>query len=148
MSVTVYSQDADLVKLRPNIMDMGVDDWTFKHEEAFAFINRTLVHRWFKTAAADLGYDYRETTFSPDNVVVSELTQLSCYKTLELVYIYLMNDAPEADGFDRQRKIFRDLYNEELKNILAIGLSYDWDADGNIASSEKYIHYPRRLVRV
>lgn len=148
MARTTYSTDADIVEIRANILSLGVDDWTFKHEEAFAIINRTLNKRWYKGAADELGYDWRVTLFDPDLLHLDEVVRLACYKTLELAYLYLMNDAPEPDGFERQMRIFRDFYNEELKIIMSTGLSYDWDADDDIEGDELYLRLPRRLTRV
>ena len=45
----VYSTDDDLVKIRPNILDLGVPEWIDQHKEAFSIINRALVARWYKT---------------------------------------------------------------------------------------------------
>ena len=61
--------------------------------------------------------------------------------------MHLMKDAPEPDGFERQMDIFRKLYNEELREILGLGVNYDWDDDDEIASDEKYQARQRRLVR-
>lgn len=145
---TVYSNDEDLQRIRPNILQFGVADWTDQHEEAFRQINRALISRWYRQAVADRNIDYRETEFDPDNVDISQVLRLSCYKTLELAYLYLMKDAPDPDAFERQMKLFQKLYFNELDEVLAIGINYDWDEDNSIASDEKYDVPNRTLLRM
>jgi len=147
MAITVYSVDADLVEVRPNILQLGVDDWTFKHKEAFSAINRVVEVRWYKEAALEYSLDWRDNAFSPDLVEEGYFKDLSVNKTLELAYLYLMN-AGESDPFERQMRIFRDRYNEELKILLATGINYDWDGSGVVVDTERYHHVPRRLTRV
>jgi len=149
MAITAYSTDDDLLTIRPNILDFGVRDWEEKHVKAFNTINRVLIARWYKEVADEHGIDnWRETPFDPEKVDADQIKELSCYKTLELIYMHLMKDSPQADGFERQRGVYRDLYNEELRTLLATGLNYDWDDDDVIGDTEKYIVRQRRLVRV
>ena len=61
--------------------------------------------------------------------------------------MHLMKDSPEADGFERHRKLFSKLYTQELKELLAIGINYDWDDSGSIGADEKYEPAARRLYR-
>lgn len=148
-----YSTDADLIKIRPNILGLGVSSWESepndKHTEAYSLINRALIYKWYKTVAYSMGVDdWRATEFDPDLIDQNQVNLLSCYKTLELIYLYLMKDSPEPDGFEREMKIFRGLYNDEFKELLAIGINYDWDGDETIESpDEKYIPSRRELVR-
>jgi hypothetical protein len=148
MAVTVYSTDDDIVKIRPNILSLGVSDWEEHHQKAFTTINRTLISRWYRGVAEEYDVDWRETEFDPEKVDTDQLLDLACYKTLEYCYMHLMKDAPDPDGFERLMEKFRKLYNEELREILALGINYDWDEDDTIASSEKYQPSQRRLVRV
>jgi hypothetical protein len=147
MAVTVYSTDDDLVKIRPNILSLGVSDWEEQHQEAFSIINRVLISRWYREVAEDNEIDWRETSFDAEKVDVDQLLRLSCYKTLELIYMYLMKDSPEADGFERQMNLFATKYNNELSELLSLGINYDWDDDDTIASDESYQPRQRRLVR-
>lgn len=147
MAVTYYSTDDDLVKIRPNILDLGIGDWEEQHMEAFEIINRVLISRWYKIIAGEHGVDWWLTEFDPDLVDSSQLLRLSCYKTLELIYTYLMKDGPDPDGFERNSKNFGKKYNEELKEVLSIGITYDWDADDEFDTEEKYEPAPRRIYR-
>lgn len=148
MATTQYSSDADLVEVRPNILQLGVASWDTQAEEAFRLINRTLIAKWYKDVALEREIDdWRTTTFDPEKVDADQVKKLSVYKTLELSYMYLMKDSPNPDGFERQADFFRDRYNEELNIILALGVNYDWDEDDTIQDDEKYEPRIRRLVR-
>ena len=147
MATTAYSTDDDLIKIRPNILDLGVAEWEERHQEAFDIINRVLITRWYRVVTPDRGIDWRLTEFDPDLADTSQLLRLSCYKTLELAYLYLMKDGPEADGFERNAKTFERKYGHELKEILGIGVNYDWDSNDEITYDEKYESAPRTLLR-
>jgi hypothetical protein len=147
MATTYYSTDDDLRKIRPKITSLGVGSWEDQHLEAFSIINRTLIARWYKVTAPKFAVDWLLTEFSADRVDETQLVKLSCYKTLEIAYEYLMKDTPESDGFDRQRKLYGKKYSQELKEVLAIGVSYDWNADDTVGTDEKYTHTPRRIYR-
>lgn len=153
-----YSADADIVKIRPNILDLGVSSWesyvpeadpaVSMHDRAAEQIDRTIIRRWYREAAAYYSLDWRDTEFDSGLVEEGQFLLLSCYKTLELCYLYLMKDSKEPDGFEREMTMFRKLYNQELEEVLATGISYDWDGSGSAEDSEKYQRQPRRLRRV
>ena len=52
------------------------------------------------------------------------------------------------DAFEQERKLFRDMYVDELEEVLLAGLDYDWDSSDTIDSGEKSIQQVRRLMRV
>lgn len=145
---TVYSVDANIVAIRPNILLLGTTDWTFKHEAAFGMINRDIVGKWYKDVAPNQSIaDWRTTAFDPDYIDADQVNLLSCYKTLEIIYLYLMKDAPEEDAFEREMKLFRKMYNDEFAQLLEIGFNYDWDKDDTIEAVETYQSTPRTLSR-
>jgi hypothetical protein len=147
MATTVYSVDEDLSKVRPNILTLGVSDWTTHHEEAFDMINRLLISKWYIQAATENGFDWRAEPFDPEKVDASQLVRASSYKTLELAYLYLMKDSPEPDGFEREMELFRKLFDAEMRTVLGVGISYDWDESGTIEDDETYQPQTRRLYR-
>lgn len=142
-----YCVDSDLLKYRPNILSLGVDSWEDQREEAYGMINRVLLTRWYRKVAPEMGYDPNVTIFDPTQIKEGSLTRLEAFKTLELAYMILMKDSPEADGFERNMKTFRDKYNEELELVLAQGLDYDWSDSGTFDDDEVYLRAPRRLTR-
>ena len=107
MAIEFYSTDDDLVMIRPNILELGISCWEDQHKEAFKVINRILIGRWYKQMALEYGVDWRETEFDPELVDKDQLVRLSCYKTLEFAYLYLMKDSPEPDGFEREMTMFQ-----------------------------------------
>jgi hypothetical protein len=148
MARTYYSTDEDIKKIRPNVLQLGVSDWLNQHEDAFAIINRALIGKWYKAISAEYCIDWRVTEFDPDLVDIDQVKRLSSYKALELLYLYLMKDSPEPDGFEREVSLFRSRYNSELLEVLAIGINYDWDDSGTVEADEKYQPQIRRLQRV
>lgn len=142
-----YCTDSDLVKYRPNILTLGVASWEDQREEAYALINRVIQARWYRKVAPEMGYDPNVTLFDPTQIRTGTLTRLECFKTLELAYMLMMKDSPEADGFERNMKTFRNQYNEELELVLAVGIDYDWSDSNSFDDDELYLRAPRRLVR-
>lgn len=147
MATEYYSDDDDLIKIRPNILGLGVSDWEEQAIEAFSMINRILIAKWYKPTAAEHDVEWRETEFNPDLVDATQLVRVSAYKTLELAYLHLMKDTPEPDGFERQMKIFKERFVSELNDLLALGINYDWDESDTIEYDEKYYPRQRRLTR-
>ena len=145
--MTTYCEDDDLLKYRPNIMNLGVNDWSDQREEAYRLINRVISARWYRTAAPEMGFDPRVTVFAPSKVRADTFKALEAFKTLELAFIVLKKEGPEQDGFERFEESFRKKYNEELELILAAGIDYDWDADSAFSETELYLRTPRRLTR-
>ena len=144
-----YSTDEDLTKIRPKIMDYGVENWDAQRTEAELHINRILDHQWYRPMAMDNGVDWRDSPFDPTLLLNSDdqLKSLGCYKTLSLVYLYLMKDSPEEDAFERQHKLFAKLFADELRSIMATGIDYDWDESGAITAQESKRPMIRRLRR-
>lgn len=145
-----YCTDEDLVKIRPRILDLGVTNWDDQIEEADSIINRVLEVRWYRQACREYNLDYREYPYDADLMLNAEdqLTRLGCYKTLQLIYLYLAKDSPEADAFERNAASFQKLYTTELADVLAQGIDYDWDSSGGISTTEKRMPSMRRLKRV
>lgn len=149
MAIEVYCEDVDLLFYRPNILSLGVTDWEDQRKEAFELINRIVDARWYREIVRQNKFDIDpdQTPFTPDYVEEDQLKRLACYKTLELAYMKLAKEGPDEDGFERNMKNFRQLYNEELDIILAVGITYDWDASGSLTYDERYLKAPRRLKR-
>lgn len=73
-------------------------------------------------------YSDTDTWLETDN----QMKLAASYLTISLIYEYLSTDRAEEDGFFRQHKIYYDKYKAELEKQFAIGLTYDWDASGDI----------------
>lgn len=145
-----YCTEDDLIKIRPNIMGLGVDDWSDQIEEAGNIIDRAIETFWYRRIAEENDINWRETTFDR-NLLLSastQLTRLGSYKTLERCYMFLAKDSKEPDAFERQRELFKKMYDDELSDVLDAGVDYDWDESGAIVAGENIIPQVRRLVRI
>jgi len=146
---TAYCNEDDLVKIRPDIMDLGVGDWSDHIEEAGSIIDRAIDVGWYRPLAENNNIDWRSATFDRELLLnlSTQLKRLGCYKTLELIFLYLKKYAAE-DAFEEERKVFRKMYIDELGSVLDSGFDYDWDENDEIAAGENIIPQVRRLVRV
>lgn len=145
----VYCTDQDLVDVRSNILNFGVNSWKDQRDEAMAIIDRALEVGWYRREAEHLGVDWRSHTMDRTLFLNADaqLKRLACYKALELAFRYLMKESPEPDSFERMKDLYKGEYNEELRAVLSAGLDYDWDGSGALAASEKARPARRRLKR-
>lgn len=144
-----YCISADLAEYRPNIHGLGVLDWTATIAKADAQINRAIEKQWYRPECIARNLDYRSTVFDPALLLTAatQLKEASVYLSLKLAYMFLMKDSAEADAFERQMKLFGDMYKEELIETLSSGIDYDWDGNDEIGASEKLAPKVRRLRR-
>ena len=139
-----YSTNDDLLKVQPNILNLGVADWTDQHNESELIVNRDIKTGWFEAAANAKGVT---ADFDPDLIEpIEQLTRLAVYKTLELVYLALFQDQLD-DPFRQKMALFADKYKTEFNALIADGILYDWDEDGDGDESGINIENTRRLVR-
>lgn len=146
----LFHGDDDLTEVRPDIFSYGVTDFESQMTEAEAIIIRVLDARWYREQANDRGIDWRSTPFDETLLlnVDTHLRRLAVYKSLELIYIYLMKESPEPDAFERQSNTFKKLYRDELNEVLTAGIDYDWDDSGDVGAGEIKQPSIRRLYRV
>ncbi len=142
-----YATDSDLLKVRPDVLSLGVETWEAQHAEAADIIDRLMAARWYRVAAEERGVDPTAIPFQGAHVRPGSLKRLACYKTLELVYTFLMKPGPVADGFEREAAFFRERFDEELQTVLTLGVQYDWDASGAIEATENVPAVGRHLER-
>ena len=145
-----YITDDDLLKIRSDILSLGVSDVDDQIDEAESILNRTLEYQWYRPQATDNGVDWRSSPFNPDLVLTpNQVKRAASYKALETIYLFLMKNVPQdQDAFDKQRKIFRGLYKDEIADVLRAGIDYDWDESGDITAGENIQPGIRRLYRV
>ena len=143
-----YCDESDLIKIRPSILELGVDSWSDQIVEAGDIIDRAIEANWYRRIAEENSVDWRTTLFDRDQLTnaSSQVRRAACYKTLELIFMYLMKHRVD-DAFEKQRKLFSELYLNEMRDVLISGLDYDWDDDG-LSSDEISVPQVRRLVRV
>lgn len=119
-------------------------------DESEDIILRTVESRWYRNLASSYGLDWRSTPFNSDLMLNADtqLKRAAVYKSLELIYLFLMKESPEPDAFERQVKLFAGRYKDEIGDVLTAGIDYDWDEDDEIAAGENILPRIRRLHRV
>jgi hypothetical protein len=142
-----YATDFDLLKVRPDVLSLGVKTWEAQHAEAADIIDRLLSARWYRQAAEERGIDPVRVPFESARVSAMSVRRLAAYKALELVYTFLMKPGPVADGFEREAGFFRERFEEELRTVLTLGVAYDWDSSGAIEALERVEPEGRHLER-
>ena len=140
-----YSKDSDLVKVQKDILTLSENGtWLDQAKEAEVLINRDLNASWFKAAA---NIQNSNDDFDPDLIdPVEQLTRLSVFKTLELAYLLIIQDALE-DPFRQKMELFKVKYQEELNFLISEGITYDWDDDGTGDVTDSNYLNDRLLVR-
>lgn len=143
-----YCGASDLIKIRPKILELGVTDWTEQIVEAGSMIDRSIEVKWYRRIAEENDVNWRTTLFDRDLLksADTQLTRVACYKTLELIFMYIMKHRAN-DAFEKEREMFSNLYKEEMREVLFAGLDYDWD-DDDLDSDEISVPRVRRLIRV
>jgi len=143
-----YCSEDDLILIRPGILDLGVLDWSAQIVEMGKILDRAIEVQWYRNVADDNAVDWRTTLFDRELLSNAEeqLTRVACYKTLELIFMFLMKHRAN-DAFATERELFAKLYKEELREVMIAGLDYDWDDDG-LGTDEISVLRVRRLVRV
>jgi len=143
-----YTTDSDLVKIRPNILDLKVDSWYDMHVTAATIVDEILEMRWYRQEAVNREVNYNTSPFDGDKLNTTQIKRLVCYKVLELCYEYLMKGTAEPDGYERLMHMYQDRFDGELQRLLVLGIHYDWDADDELEQTEKFSRGVRRLARI
>jgi len=143
-----YSTDLDLVEIIPTIMNMGDSSYTTFHTQAKADVDRIIRAQWYQNEAADRGIDTTTTYFDADNLDSDQLTKLSSYKALELIFRSKVKPGPAADMYEKLMLLYREYFEKELEALMKGGINYDWDEDGTIDEDEQYSARKRRLKRI
>lgn len=141
-----YSTDADLQKVRPDILDLGTPSWSTQIGMAEDEINRYLETNWYRAAAEQRGINWRDEdyAFDPSNLLKpTQVNMASVYLSLSMAYDALAKNR-EDDGFTPQRDHWRDRFNTEIEAVVLYGMDYDWPDQGEAVAEERM---PRTLVR-
>ncbi len=145
-----FHNDESLIKVRPDILNYGVTDFDEQMNESEDIILRTIESRWYRNVATSNGVDWRSTPFDATLMLnaSNQLVRAGVYKSLELIYLFLMKEAVEPDAFERQVKLFAGRYKDEIGDVLTAGIDYDWDDSGAIDAGENIVPRIRRQHRV
>lgn len=125
-----YSSDADLLKLIPDILDFGIETFVAEHPKAKLDIERELRIKWWPRKGIAGEMDNSKLTSS-------QFTMTSAYLVLYRYVLPQLTNWTDGDRFGNMIDFYKARYGEELEAVLADGVEYDADGDGNIKLDEK-----------
>jgi len=125
-----YSSDADLLKLIPDILDFGIETFVQEHPKAKLDIERELRIKWWPRKGIAGEMDNSKLTSS-------QFTMTSAYLVLYRYVLPQLTNWTDGDRFGNMIDFYKARYGEELEAVLADGVEYDEDGDGNIKLDEK-----------
>ena len=125
-----YSSDADLLKLIPDILDFGIETFVAEHPKAKLDIERELRNKWWPRKGIAGEMDNSKLTSS-------QFTMTSAYLVLYRYVLPQLTNWTDGDRFGNMIDFYKARYGEELEAVLADGVEYDEDGDGNIKLDEK-----------
>lgn len=125
-----YSSDANLVDLIPDILTLGITQFTDEHPKAEADIQRELRIKWWPRKNISGEMDNSKLT-------ATQFTTVSAYLVLWRYALPQLTNWTEGDRFGNMIEFYKARYGEELESVLADGVDYDADGDGNVKEDEK-----------
>ena len=125
-----YSSDEDLLKLIPDILDFGIETFVLEHPKAKLDIERELRIKWWPRKGIAGEMDNSKLT-------ASQFTMTSAYLVLYRYILPQLTNWTDGDRFGNMIDFYKARYGEEFEAVLADGVEYDEDGDGNIKLDEK-----------
>jgi len=135
-----FSNDANLVDLIPDILQLGITSFSSDHAKAQADIERQLRIRWWIKVGVEGEMDNNKLTDS-------QFTRASSYLVLWLYALPQLTNWVDGDRFVSMIDFYRARYGEEMEAIFGDGVEYDFNADGTVTDSEKEAMGVNRLDR-
>jgi|TARA_R110000744_G_scaffold152542_1_gene266667 hypothetical protein len=125
-----YSSDADLLKLIPDILSLGIESFFLEHPKAEADIQRELRIKWWPRKGLSGEMDNTKLTGS-------QFVMASTYLVMWRYALPQLTNWVDGDRFGNMIDFYKARYGEELEAILSDGVDYDSDGDGSITQAEK-----------
>tara|TARA_R110000787_G_scaffold279942_1_gene390373 strand:+ start:41 stop:454 length:414 start_codon:yes stop_codon:yes gene_type:complete len=135
-----FSTDANLVDLIPDILSLGITQFTDEHPKAQSDIERELRIKWWPKKGISGEMDNTKLTDA-------QFTRCASYLVLWLYALPQLTNWVEDDRFMHMITFYRARYGEELEAILNDGVEYDADGDGTVQDDEKIANDANRLDR-
>jgi hypothetical protein len=135
-----FSTDADLMKLVPDILNLGIESFTLEHAQAKADIERKIRADWW----AKRGYSGE---LDPSKLTSSQWTRTSSYLVLWKYALPKLTNWVDNDRFMGMIDFYKARYGEEIESVFQDGVEYDADGDGTVTDKEKEPINSGRLVR-
>lgn len=135
-----FSTDADLMKLVPDILNLGIESFTLEHAQAKADIERKIRADWW----AKRGYSGE---LDSSKLTSSQWTRSSSYLVLWKYALPKLTNWVDNDRFMGMIDFYKARYGEEIESVFQDGVEYDADGDGTVTDKEKEPINSGRLVR-
>jgi hypothetical protein len=135
-----FSSDSDLMKLIPDILNLGIESFVLEHPKAKADIERELRIKWWPKKGIS-------GEMVNSKLTSSQFTQASAYLVLWLYALPKLTNWVDDDRFMHMITFYRARYGEEMEAILNDGIEYDKDGDGTVQDDEKIATDANRLDR-
>lgn len=142
---------ADVLDYEPQIQEYGIFDWDDALEKGRQDVLRHLRIEWFPTQQIgrfDITVIGLNVEMEEDKLDPAQLKRAHVYRTLAY-YIFprLSKFEPEMDVFQMRMEHYRNLWREEIDDVIKDGVHYDIDSDGSFSDLEKESSYFGRLRR-
>jgi hypothetical protein len=147
--MTMYATDSDMERYCAQIAQaLSEGDFSAQHTEVARVIDRDLIRGWYRPQCDTRGVDWTTVAFDRDDIEgIAALAPLGAFKALQLAGERLSQNPGTSEARDTWQEIrdhFRTRYEQELVDVLTVGLVYDWTSgeDDLVATAA-----PRRLRR-
>ncbi len=135
-----FSTDANLVDLIPDILSLGITQFTDEHPKAQSDIERELRIKWWpKMGIAGEMVNSKLTD--------AQFTRCASYLVLWRYALPQLTNWVDGDRFTNMIDFYRARYGEELDVVLKDGVEYDADGDSIVQDDEKIATDASRLDR-
>ena len=135
-----FSTDSDLTAIQPDILSLGISDFSAEHAKAEADIKREIRSKWWPRT----GYKGEmDDTLLTD----SQWTRANAYLVLWKYALPQLTNWVDGDRFREMISFYRDLHSQEMESVFNDGVEYDFNEDGTIQNSEKDLTFEGRLTR-
>lgn len=124
-----YSSDTDLQSYQPDILDLGISSFTAEHNLAKNDIDREIQIKWFDKI-------YSHKVFDADKLDGTSLKALSVYLVLWKYALPKLSNWVDSDRFMSMIDFYKTRYNDELNDLIAMGIRYDHDDNGTVEQDE------------
>lgn len=142
-----YATLDDLLVVEPTIQEYGVLDWDAELARSETEVNRILQVRWFQQYANTKS---GTITFDPTLLTSSQWTQATVYHALAYHIcpkLSKFESEGNEDTFQIMMKYYAGRFEHEMDLSLRLGVEYDYNDDGTVATNEKVSDRKLKLIR-
>jgi hypothetical protein len=146
-----FATDSDVLEYEPRIKDFGVIDFSQEHTKTTADIQRYLRINWWARVRGTSGntrsyFAYEGLEMDTTKLNAEQFKRSAVFHVLAY-YILPKLTQHQDDKFSAMIDFYKSRYLEEINDVLADGVEYDFDNDGTVENSEKQPVHFNRLVR-